>query len=406
MAEITKNGVTGTTLSEYKEKIESAYLDIDSGWDLDPSTPDGLAIAVWSELMANLDEEVLSAYHSADPNSAIGQQLDRIAMFAGITRQAATYSTASVTFHGENLIEIPVGTLVRHRLTGTLWATDSAVFTSTSGVATVNVTCRIAGAQTGNSGTLNIISSVVGGITSVNNDNAASLGRDEETDYAFRVRRNESVALPGNNQIDTLYSALVNTSDIKQVRIYENQDSEPDGNGILGHSMAIFIDGGDSNSIVSTIASNKNPGCGLNRYNDDIPNKVSIDTFTAINQQPVNITYFRPEYFSVYVVVNIVSETLTQADEINIKQAIVDYSIYGFIETAGFAKKGFRIGETIAAGRLFTPVNNLVGSNNYASSIMIGVNENNINMTTIQTKFFELGVFDVDNIEVNIESSN
>lgn len=401
MAEITKDGATGTTLSEYKEEIESAYLEIDSSWDIDPSTPDGLAIAVWAEMLANLDEEVLNAYHSVDPNSAIGQQLDRIAMFAGITRQAATHSTASVTFSGENLIEVPAGTLVRHRITGTLWATDVAVITDTNGTATVNVTCQLEGAQTGNAGTLTNIASVVGGVTSVNNDSAASLGLDEETDYAFRVRRNDSVALPGNNQIDTIYSSLVNMDGVKQVRVYENPDSEPDENGVLGHSMAIFIDGADSDDIVTTIATNKNPGCGLNRYNNEIPNKNSIDTFTTVNQQPVNVTYFRPEYFSVYVRVNIVSSTLTDADGDDIKQAIVDYSLYGLTQTVGFAKQGFRIGETIAAGRIFTPVNKLVGSDDYVANISIGLSSDSINLTTIPTRFYELGVFDSENIEVS-----
>ena len=404
MAEITKDGVTGTTLSEYKQKFEDKYLGIDPGWDIDPATPDGLAIAVWSETLANLDEEVINAYHSSDPNAAIGQQLDKIARFSGITRKPATYSTTTVLFRGSGLIEIPAGTLVRHRITGTLWATDSVVITSTAGSASVSVTCKTAGEQTGNAGTLTIIASAVGGITSVTNENAASPGMDEEKDSVFRIRRHETVALPGNNQIDTLYSSLMALDDVKQVKIYENVEDAPDENGILGHSVAIFIDGGNHADIVSTIATNKNPGCGLNRPNTGIPGKVDDQAETVLGQ-PVKITYFRPEYFSVYVRVNIVSDTLSDADKKTIKEAIVDYSVYGFVDSVKFAKKGFRIGETISAGRLYTPSNSIVGHSYFVESIYIGASPGNINLITIPSRFYQLGVLDASNIEVNIEPS-
>lgn len=404
MAEITKYGVTGTTLSEYKSKLEEKYLEIDPDWDIDPSTPDGLTIAAWSEVLANLDEEVINAYHAADPNAGIGQQLDKIARFSGITRKPATYSTASVLFRGAGLIEIPAGTLVRHRVTGTLWATDTTVVTSSTGSARVSVTCRTPGEQTGNAETLTIIASAVGGITSVINENAASLGTDEEKDSVFRIRRHETVALPGNNQIDTIYSSLMNLDDIKQVKIYENVDDLPDENGILGHSMAVFIDGGLHEDILSVFAINKNPGCGLNRPNNSIPGKIDDVTETPLGQ-PLKVTYFRPEYFSVYVMINIVSDTLSESDKKTIKEAIVDYSIYGFIDSVKFAKKGFRIGETISAGRLYTPSNSIVGHSYFVESIFIGVSANSVDQITIPSKFYQLGVFSEENIEVNIEPS-
>ncbi|WP_252318122.1 baseplate J/gp47 family protein [Candidatus Symbiopectobacterium endolongispinus] len=254
MADITKDGAAGQTLNSYLTVMRQRYLDIDDGWNINPESPDGLVIAAWCETLANLDEAIISAYHSADPNAAIGQQLDHIAAFAGITRLDATFSTATVTFTGTPLVEIPAGTLVRNRITNTLWATDTTVATNNSGIAIVNVTCTAVGSQAGNSNNMSIIATPIGGITAVTNVNPASLGRDEESNNAFRVRRYESVAFPGNNQIDNLYAALVNLDGVKQVRIYENPESGPDENGVDGHSMAIFIDGGATADIVATMA--------------------------------------------------------------------------------------------------------------------------------------------------------
>ncbi len=399
MAEITKYGVTGKTLQEYKDEVSEKYLAIDSAWNIDPESPDGMAIAVWSELLANLDEEVVNSYHSVDPNSAIGQQLDRIAAFAGIQRQPESFSTDVVEFEGDGLIEVPAGTKVRHRVTGTVWATDTAVITDTSGRASVSVTCTSAGAQGANPGTLTIIATPVARIRAVTNTQGASLGKAEESNNAFRVRRTYSVALPGNNQIDNIKAALDNVTGVKQSLVHENVESETDEHGVYGHSMVIFIDGGETNDIVLAMATHKNPGCGLNRYNT-FPNKISVDTFTP-KGQPVNITFYRPEYVAIYVQVDIKTSTLGEDEKALIKAAIVDYTLVGFDETTGFAKQGFRIGEALAAGRLYTPTNYFVGGDDYVSNISIGTRESDITKSVIPVTFNQLGVFSVENIKIN-----
>ncbi|EPN9502500.1 TPA: phage baseplate protein [Serratia marcescens] len=399
MAEITKYGVTGKTLQEYKDEVSEKYLAIDSAWNIDPETPDGMAIAVWSELLANLDEEVVNSYHSVDPNSAIGQQLDRIAAFAGIQRQPESFSTDVVEFEGDGLIEVPAGTKVRHRVTGTVWSTDTVVITDTSGRASVSVTCTSAGAQGANPGTLTIIATPVARIRSVTNTQGASLGKAKESNNAFRVRRNYSVALPGNNQIDNIKAALDNVTGVKQSLVHENVESETDEHGVYGHSMAIFIDGGETNDIVLAMATHKNPGCGLNRYNT-FPNKISVDTFTP-KGQPINITFYRPEYVAIYVQVDIKTSTLGEDEKALIKAAIVDYTLVGFDETTGFAKQGFRIGEALAAGRLYTPTNYFVGGDDYVSNISIGTSESDITKSVIPVTFNQLGVFSVENIKIN-----
>ncbi|MFC0227394.1 baseplate J/gp47 family protein [Serratia aquatilis] len=398
MAEITKDGVTGTTLREYLDAMRQTYLGIDQGWDINPESPDGLAIAAWCEMLANLDEGVVAAYHAADPNAAMGRALENIAAFAGVKRRKASFSTAVVEFVGDGLIEVPANTLIRHRINDTLWATDSAVVTSLSGVAHVGVTCLAPGAQGANIGTLTRIATPVPGIRAVTNHEVASLGLDEEKDNAFRIRRSESVALPGNNQIDNMYAALVNVPGVKQVKIFENVESVPDEHGIYGHSMALFVDGGIPENIATTIATHKNPGCGLNRYNA-IPNKVTLNTFTP-NGQPFAATFFRPDYVSIFVRVEIATSTLTEDDKPKIKQAIVDYTLQGFDETAGFAKKGVRIGERLAAGRLYTPVNYFVAGHEYVAGITIGTAPGRVDKGVIDVAFNQLGVFDVGNIEV------
>lgn len=137
----------------------------------------------------------------------------------------------------------------------------------------------------------------------------------------------------------------------------------------------------------------------MNRYNT-FPNKISVDTFTP-KGQPVNITFYRPEYVAIYVQVDIKTSTLGEDEKALIKAAIVDYTLVGFDETTGFAKQGFRIGEALAAGRLYTPTNYFVGGDDYVSNISIGTSESDITKSVIPVTFNQLGVFSVENIKIN-----
>lgn len=222
------------------------------------------------------------------------------------------------------------------------------------------------------------------------------MGLDKETNNAFRIRRNESVALPGSNQIDNIYAALVNIEDVKRARIYENVEDQADENGIFGHSMAIFVDGGSIEDVICSIATNKSPGCGLNRYNT-FPNKISLDTVTP-KGNPITVTFFRPQLVPVYAKVEVVSNAEFIDDEI--KQAIVEYSITGFDQTNGFSKLGFKIGENIGAGRLFTPVNHLVAGNGFVNAITVGTTIEQASNSVVRIAFNQLGIFSAENIEV------
>ena len=78
MAEITFNGYVIKTENQWYTEEQQRYLAIDSNWNLDPSTPDGLKLASDSEIWATLDELGLKAYNSKDPNKASGIELNTL----------------------------------------------------------------------------------------------------------------------------------------------------------------------------------------------------------------------------------------------------------------------------------------------------------------------------------------
>lgn len=400
MAEITIDGVTGTTLLEYQELMQEQYAAIDPEWNITPESPDGQAIDIWSETLALLDEQVQYAYMSRDPATATGQALNDIAQYANITRQDATFSTAEVVITGVDGTVIPAGNRVRHAETGTAWALDSEV--EIAGPTTANVTATEAGALTASIGTLTEIADPVAGWASVNNEQAAAQGSDEESDNDFRLRRNQSVSLPGANQVDNIFSAVANVDGVTQARVYENSTSSTDANGLSDHSIAIFVQGGDVDEVRSAIAMKKNPGCGMNRENG-IPGEESASTTTPLGN-PLDITFFHPELVTIYVAVTIDTGALSESTKDEIKQAIVDYSLEGFTgQGDGFTRRGYQIGERVSAGRLYTPVNNIVADQGFVESIFVGASASPAS-SSVAIDFNQLAVFDIANIEVEYVS--
>lgn len=396
MAEITINGVTGTTLLEYEDQFRDAYLDIDSEWNITPESPDGQVIGIWSEALANLDEQVQFAYMARDPATATGQALDDIGDYAGLTRQDATFSTATVILSGTNGTLVPEGSRVRNSDTGTTWSLDAD--TTISGATSANVTATEAGALTAAIGTLAEIADPVAGWESVTNDDSAAIGSDEESDNAFRLRRNQSVALPGSNQVDNIFAVVANVDGVTQAIVYENPEDIADANGLGPHSIAIFAQGGDQSEIIDAIATRKNPGCGMNA-GSGFPNTITENTVTPLGN-PLTITFFRPELVSIFVEVTIDTDTLSESEKADIKQAIVDYSLEGFPPGTGFSKRGFQIGERISAGRLYTPVNDIVADKGGVDSITVGTSPSPTGQS-VAIDFDQLAVFDVNNITVD-----
>ena len=73
----------------------------------------GRLIGIVSPAEADVWEAAQEVYDAFNPNSATGIALDNLAFFAGLTREAATYSTAQAIFTGDVSTLIPANQTVR-----------------------------------------------------------------------------------------------------------------------------------------------------------------------------------------------------------------------------------------------------------------------------------------------------
>lgn len=403
MASLTSTGYILQTQNEWFAQERQLYIDIDPLWNLDPSTPDGLKMAHDAEIFYALDETILQAYNSKDPNKARGIDLDIICELTGTTRSSGSASSVELSLTGTPGAFIPKGNLFESSTTGSRWATDQDVTLDAGGVATVNATCTVIGPTQADAGTITRIVGVVAGLASVTNINPATPGDDEQSDSQLRVTRAAAVGRPGNNQIDSMIGELFAVEGVRRVKVYENDTNSAavtaeNPHGLAPHSIAPIVDGGTDEDVALAIYLKKNPGAAL--VQPGTPFEVPITSPVYPTNQKL-IKASRPAYVDAILNIEITDDgTLppTAADEIT--DAILEFAVGDLIPAdIGFKITGFDIGETVPYSTMFTPINKVIGAygNSYVSLLELNGGSSNLAIA-----FNQLARFTPGNITVAI----
>lgn len=417
MAEINDQGITGTSLNEYLADLQTRTLAIDPDWNLDPDTPDGEKLGIDAEMLANLDEGIVAAYRAKDPDSATGEALRNIGKISGVAIRDATYSVAPITITGQAGTVLPANSQIRSKVDNTLWLTTAAIVIGVSQSATGFATCVTPGRVLAAAGELTVIGTPYPGWSSVTNA-AAAPGEAAESDVEFRSRRNNSVSLPGSNMKDNMLAAVANVAGVTDVKILENNSDDPvDPDGIPYTAIAVIVNGGTDQGIGQAMYSKYNPGTPMYpRYSTKTDTWVDPPGTTGVKVQITSpstgnietMTFQRAVALPIYVSVAVQRKGNLPSDiEQRIKDAIVEDStkkLFSDDQVKGFNQGGYDIGEVVPVGRLYTPVNKVLGQygDSYITSLTIGLSAGSQGVTPIQPGIAELATFDPDNITVSV----
>lgn len=419
MAELTDQGITGVSLNDYLEEINSRTLAIDPDWNIDPDSPDGQRIGIEAELLANLDEGVVAAYRSKDPDSATGEALRNIGKISGVPIREATYSVAPITVTGVAGTVISTGSQIRSRIDNTRWLTTGAIAIGVSSTATGFATCSTPGRILAGAGELTVIGTPQAGWSSVTNSEAAA-GEDAESDADYRKRRNDSVARAGSNMRDNMLANIASVAGVTDVKILENSSDDPvDPDGIPYTAIAVVVNGGSDADIGLAMYQKYNPGTPMfPRYSSktglwiDPPGTsgVRVDVTSPVTGNKQTMTFQRASGLAIYVAMTIQKVgDLPSNIEAELKDAVVKDStrqLFNGETTTGFNKGGYDIGELVPLGRLYTPVNKVLGKygDSYVTSLTIGITALDQGTAPIQPTIYQIATFDPDNISVTVNA--
>ena len=322
-----------TILEWLKEEYRAIY-----GADiyLEADSQDGQFLAIQAQAMFDAATAAAAVYNSMSPSTASGTGLSRVVKINGVRRQTATKSTVDLDIGGT------VGTTILNGVAqdtlGQKWNLPASVTIPISGTITVTAESDVEGAITAQAATITKIYTPTLGWQTVNNVLSATPGAPVETDAELRVRQTLSVALPSLSVFEGTKGAVANVAGVTRSEGYENDSDSTDADGIPAHSIAMVVEGGDTDEIVTAIAEHKTPGTRTFG--------TTSGTYTDRYGEPNVINFYRPTVVPIKVQVQVTALTgYTTGYDTLIKQAVAD------------SINALKIGADVILSKLYVPAN-------------------------------------------------
>ena len=186
-----------------------------------------------------------------------------------------------------------------------LWQWAGGVPSGRPGAVLANFTATVNGAIPAAVGTMGSIATPVSGIDSVFNTQAAVLGRTIETDGAERIRREETIGIQGETNLQKIVAAIVDLQGVTSCSGFENTGDVTDAFGVPPHSIEIVVIGGSAQEIAQQIYNLKAGGIGTygiggsEVVSDNEGNAHTIEfTIPAIVDVYVDVTLTSNQFFA------------------------------------------------------------------------------------------------------------
>lgn len=359
---------------------------------LEPDSQDYQVNAEVADLWADVANLAQLVYNNRSIQFAKGVSVDGLLKINGLKRLKASQSIVILTCTGTPGTIIKNG-IVTDSLGTYMWELEDATI-SDSGSVDVYATCRTAGQIYADAGTLTQIVTQTRGWSQVTNKANAIVGKDVETDAAAKARQAISTARPSKTVLQGLIGGIAETEGVLRYRVYENDTSVTDENGIPEHSVCCVVEGGEAEKIGNEIYLRKTPGCGT--YGDIevpvIPPNPDLDN-------PPPVCFFRPSYIDIYASVKV----RKRAGYVDALADQIKASISDFINSLNIGESvSVSLLETLAqtvAPDLRTPVFTLSPS----VPIVIGKQPDSLAEADIEIGFREAARCVPENVEVVVE---
>jgi len=262
------NGITIQELTDILSEVTSGLQSIyGSAINVNPNSPDGQMIHLFSQAKLDVLEMILQVATSFDPDQATGVLLDQRCAINNLARDAGTYTrqlvtvtvSQAVTLQGLDLYPTDPYTVADS--TGNQYQLVTTHVFSGADNASLVFQAATMGAVSSAQNTITVPVTVLAGVTSVNNPLAVTtVGTSEESDILFRIRRANAVALSSSGWYGSILAAVYAVSGVDQVKVFENDTGSTNGYGMLAKSIWVIVNGGTDAAVAQAIYS-KRPAC-------------------------------------------------------------------------------------------------------------------------------------------------
>lgn len=335
---------TATTRAQVEAEWREAF-----GQDLDvsPDTPQGALITAEVEARDAVARNNAEVANQINPDIASGVWLDAIWRLTGGYRRPATPSLLQgVQFGGQPGTLIPAGSEAVVADSGERFATVADITLDGAGVATGTMQSVTPGRIACPVGALDTIATTVLGWETVNNPVAAIVGTEEESDFASRQRRRNTLALQGISLSEAVTSRLYAVDGVRSLVFRENilPTSEViDGITLAPHSVYACVSGGEDADIAQALLETKTGGASWN-------GSVLVNVIDPFSGQTYPVRFERPTPVLLYIRVT-VRATPLDAESL-VRNAIINYA-----NGLNDGEPGFAVGEDVSPFELAGAIN-------------------------------------------------
>lgn len=271
---IGENGLEVDTATDIITNLKAAFQIIyGAGINVDSNSPDGEMIAIFAQCCSDLLELLVSINNGFDPDEAQGAIQDQRVAINNIARIGGTYTIQPITIIASQTVTLQGLDSNFNNPNGTGYTVQDAsgnlfILSATTTLLAGSTVCDFRAQNIGDvSVPINTIVTpvtIVAGITSVNNPSSAiTVGVNEETDGALRIRRAASTANATSGNAQGLQGKLLALPGVTEAQVYQNRSNSTDGNGIPAHTVWVVMAGGASSDIANLIYNTISDGAGM-----------------------------------------------------------------------------------------------------------------------------------------------
>jgi uncharacterized phage protein gp47/JayE len=381
---VTSTGFVSKSQEDITAEITSAVqAAFGASFDCTAESPMGQIIGIVAERLAEIWEVQEETYAAFTADGATGQALDDLCGLTGTVRDPPKSSTVTAHVTGTNGTVIPLGTLFAVANIGTQFRTTEAA-TISGGVADIPCESADTGPKIAASGTLTVIVTPVGGLSTVTNSLDAVLGSDLETDADLRVKRENELRAQGAAAVEAIRDSILHdVADVTACTVFENPTDVTDGDGLPPHSIECLVAGGDDQDIADKIWEEK--AAGIQTHG------TSSETVTDSQGNAHTVNFSRPSLQNIYVTYDLIIDPLTWSTNgvAQVKAAAVAYGVAALIG-----------GKDVVASALVAPAFSVAGVLD-APAPKIGTSPSPGTTTTIVINQRQQAILDTSRIVVN-----
>lgn len=384
---LNENGLSLSTfnelLSEIQANMNEIYAIDGDNINFDSSTPDGQFTNILAQIGSDIREVIREVYNSFDPDKCSGVVQDSRYSINYLTRKGGTFTVQNIDITTNKTVTLDgLDDSYNDTNASSYTVSDNAgnnwylidTTTITAGTTSLPFRAQNMGLVQPTVGAItNQVTKVLGVTGVINSVAPTTLGENQESDEEFRIRRNRSTAIKGQNNYDAMTGQLLALDGVTDVIVHINNTSSTDSTSTPAYTVWTIVEGGANTDIADIIYENSG---GL-----DTRGNVSVNTISVSGEQ-ITINFDRSNPVPLYIQFDVKNTNSGLNLDLNI---IKNYIVENLTYTLGAPAETSAITD-IASNALLT-----IGSGLYALNVEVSTDGTTwtdfIASSSLQNKF-------------------